>query len=56
MTKKTNTQPEETEEENYLVYENEKIIIIAKDNAVINISNIMSGQPRENPPKPPGGG
>lgn len=44
---------EETEEEVYLNYENDKIVIIAKDNAKVFI-RILSGNPTP-PPKPPGG-
>lgn len=57
MTKKNQTQvePEQEEQETYLTYTIHKLVIIAKDNAVINIDNLMSGKPKGDDP-PPGGG
>ena len=57
MTKKnqTVTEPEAEEQETYLTYTIHKLVIIAKDNAVINIDNLMSGKPKEDDP-PPGSG
>jgi hypothetical protein len=54
MAKKTTEDPqllEEEEHEEYLSYTIEKLVIIVKDNATVNIEKFMSGEPR-NPPKP----
>jgi hypothetical protein len=56
MAKKTNEEPlleEEGEHEEYLSYTFEKLVIIAKDSATINITveKFMSGEPK-NPPRP----
>jgi hypothetical protein len=55
MAKKTTEDPpilEEEEHEEYLSYTIEKLVIIVKDNGVINIDNFMSGKPKDPPPGP----
>lgn len=47
-TEQINLEPEE--EEQYLSYTIEKFVIIVKDNAVVNITNLMSGKPKDGPP------
>jgi hypothetical protein len=50
MKEKTKKTIEEAEEENYpLIYVLDKLVIIAKDNATVNIENIMSGKPKDEP-------
>jgi hypothetical protein len=41
---------EPTEEESYLTYTIHKLVIIVKDNATVNIDNLMSGKPKDPPP------
>jgi hypothetical protein len=42
----------EKEHENYLSYTIEKLVIIVKDNGVVNIEKFMSGEPKNEPPRP----
>jgi hypothetical protein len=50
-TKKAET--EEAHEETYpLIYTIHKLVIIVKDNATVNIENLMSGKPKDPPPGP----
>jgi hypothetical protein len=53
MSAKKTTEPPillEEEEEQYLTYTIEKFVIIVKDNATVNITNLMSGKPKDGPP------
>lgn len=58
MKSKKNQESTTSEEEQYLSYtiNCEKFVIVIKDNAKIKDFRVMSGQPTNPPPKPPGGG
>jgi hypothetical protein len=54
MSAKKQKEEEEPEEEVYpLNYNLDRLYIIVKDNATVNIENIMSGKPKDGPPGGP---